>query len=362
MHTFFVNTTGKELENYSDIFEIQHETRRLVSLDCPLTEWNNEDKGYKACVRKMGELIDSYKNINNDFNLIIYADLLSYEVYTSIPMNKHRERYACLKALRSVLKHYINSTIVGELNECGRMPQEVLLIFEENQPPKDGDETTEDGKNLIRSYTRCILGLPAESEIDKIVYNTVTDAEDVISSDRFCEKIADSTCSCVGENVLHTYLDLVDTFVSETKGYETCEQPVKQLLDRIIDCSYEDDRAVSSVSFVTNRRAGVANKQEKTRRNLRLCFYILACVEEETIFDKASLDKDDTPSVKTFPEVDWEDVAAELSAKGTIFKRKYDETQRLSESFSEMKLAPPLYAFDNQRFALDEYGRRGKTF
>lgn len=362
MHTFFVNTTGKELENYSDIFEIQHETRRLVSLECPLAEWNDEYKGYKACVRKMGELIDSYKDINNDFNLIIYVDLLSYEAYTSIPMNKHRERYACLKALHSVLKHYIKGTFIDEMNECGRVPQEILLIFEENQPPKDGDETTEDGKNLIRLYTRRILGLPSESEIDKMVYNTVDDAEDVVSSEHFCEKIADCTCSCVGEKILRTYLDQVDTFVSETKGYDTSERPVKQLLDRIIDCSYEDDKTVFSVTFITNRRAGIANKQEKTRRNLRLCFYILACVEEGTVLEKASPDKDDIPSVKSFPEIDWEEVATELNAKGSIFQRKYNETQRLSESFSEMKLAPPLYSFDNQRFALDEYGKRGKTF
>lgn len=358
MHTFFINTTGKELENYSDIFEIQHETRRLVSLDCPLTEWNDEEKGYKSCVRKMGELIDNYKDINNDFNLIIYVDLLYYEAYTSIPMNKHRERYACLKALHSVLKHYIKGTFVDEMNECGRVPQEVLLIFEENQPPKDGDETTEDGKNLIRSYTRVVLGLPSESEIDKIIYNTTTVGEDVVSSEQLCEKIVGCAHSCIGERVLHTYLDQVDTFVSEAKGYETSEQPVKQLLDRIIDCSCEDDKTVFSVTFVTNRRAGTANKQEKTRRNLRLCFYILSCVEEETIFDKS----EDVPSVKSFPEINWEDVVAELSAKGAIFQKKYNETQKLSESFSEMKLAPPLYSFDNQRFALDEYGKRGKTF
>ena len=45
MHTFFINTSGKELGNYSEILEIQHETRRLVSLECPLTEWNDEEKG-----------------------------------------------------------------------------------------------------------------------------------------------------------------------------------------------------------------------------------------------------------------------------------------------------------------------------
>jgi hypothetical protein len=45
-----------------------------------------------------------------------------------------------------------------------------------------------------------------------------------------------------------------------------------------------------------------------------------------------------------------------------VFQKKYHETQRLSESFTEMKLAPPLYSFDNRRFALDEYGRREKVF
>lgn len=361
MHTFFVNTTGKELGNYSDIFEIQHETRRLVSLECPLTEWDDEEKGYKACVRKMGELIDSYKDINNDFDLIIYVDLLSYKAYTSIPMNKNRDRYACLKVLHSVLKHYIKSTFVYEMNECGRVPQEVLIIFEENQQPTDGDETTEDGKNLIRTYARNILGLPPVSEIDKIVYNTDASAEEV-PAEQLCKKIADSACSCIGKRVLYTYLDKIDIFVSEAKNLETSERPVKQLLDRIIALSDVDGRTVRSVTFVTNRRAGVSNKQEKTRRDLRLCFYILACVEEETIFDKASLGDNDIPKVKSFPEIDWENAVAKLSAKRSVYKKKLYETQKLSESFSEMKLAPPLYSFDNKRFAMDEYGKRGKTF
>lgn len=362
MHTFFVNTTGKELENYSDIFEIQHETRRLVSLECPLAKWNDEEKGYKACVRKMGELIDSYKDINNDFNLIIYIDLLSYDIYTSIAMNKHRERYACIKALHTILRHYIKSTFIDGMYQCGRMPQEVLIIFEENQLPKDKDEITEDGKNLIRSYTRTILGLPSDSKIDEIVYNTASVGEETISSEQICEKIINCTGSCIGEGVLHTYSDLINIFVSEAKRYETSEQPVKQLLDRIVNNPESDDVVVYSVTFVTNRRAGISNKQEKTRRNLRLCFYIFACVEEETVFDKALFDKEGILKAKAFADIDWKEVGALLAAKVEAFRKKYNETQRLSESFSKANLAPPLYAFDNQRFALDEYGKKGKTF
>ena len=360
MHTFFINTSGKELENYSDIFEIQHETRRLVSLDCPLAEWNEEETGYKACVKKMGELIDSYKDINNDFNLILYVDLLSYKKYTDIPMNKHRERYACLKAMHSILKHYIQCTFVEEMNECGRVPREVLLIFEENQPPKDGDETTEDGKQLIRTYVRECVGLPEEREIDKIIYGD--GGEVTVTPQQFCEKIDSLRLSSLASNVLNSYLDHIDTFISVAKGYETSEYPLKLLLESIANGSPAGNDTVNSVSFITNRRAGISNKQEYTRRNLRLCFYLLSCVEEETVFDKNAVDDRNDPIIKEFPDIDWDDVASELSAKGSIFQKKYHETQRLSESFTEMKLAPPLYSFDNNRFALDEYGRRSKKF
>ena len=361
MHTFFINTSGNELDDYSDIFEIQHETRRLVSLDCPLSDWNVDGKGYVACVKKMEELIDNYKDINNVFNLIIYVDLLSYCDYTSIPMNNHRERYACLRALRSIIKHYIGDTIVNEMIANGRNPKEILLIFEENQLPKDGDETTEYGKSLIRTYAKKILGIPAETErIDEILYKTDADKK-CISPDEFCKAISGCKSSCLGNNLLNSYLDYVDTFISEAESYDSSEQPMIQLLDRIVDCSYDDDKTIASVTFVTNRQAGKDNKQEKTRRNLRLCFYILSCVEEGTLCEQSPADKEGFPCAREFPDIDWENVATELSAKAATLRRKYNETQRLSESFSDLNLAPSLYAFDNQRFALDEFGKRGNT-
>ncbi len=358
MHTFFINTSGKELENYSEIFEIQRETRRLVSLECPLTDWNSQETGYKALIHKMGDLIDNYKDINNDFNLILYIDLLSYEEYTAIPMSKHRERYACLKALRSILRCYISSTLVEELKEFGRTPQEVLLIFEENQLPEDEDDTTEDGKNLIRSYTRAFLGLPTDSEVDGMLSVAKNCAADSASAQRLCLDFAERSTSCISKTILNIYEDQIDTFVKEAKSYSTSEQALKHLLDNIVKCG--DSESVFSVSFITNRRAGVSNKQEKTRRNLRLCFYLMSCVKEETVLNKNISENEN--QVKQFPPVDWDEIAIELSARGYIYKKKYNETQRLSESFSEMNLAPSLLAFDHQRFGFDEYGKRAKSF
>ncbi len=357
MHTFFINTSGKEFENYADIFEIQHETRRLVSLDCPIADWCDEETGYKACVNKMGELIDSYKDINNNFNLVLYVDLLSYKEYTDIPMDKHRERYACLKALHSLLKHYIRSTMVKELDDFGRAPREVLIIFEENKAPSDGDERTEDGKNMIRAYTRELLGIPCADELNSLVYSETKKGEkEIVAFVDFCECVKQKCSSKIGENALLTYDGQLDVFLKEAQGYESADEPLKRLLDRILECSGSDDENVRSVSFITNRRAGVANKQERTRRNLRLCFYILSCIEDATIYDKKS------GAVKGFPDIDWDKTASALTKKGKTYRSKYRETQRLSESFSDLGLAPKLVAFDSAKFGLDEYGNRGKVF
>lgn len=368
MHTFFINTSGKELENYSDIFEIQHETRRLVSLDCPLDKWEDKDEGYKDCVRKMGELIDSYKDINNDFILILYIDLLSYEEYTSIPVNEHRKRHACLKTLRMLLKHYIRHSLLNEMVECGRAPKEFLLIFEENKAPEDKDETSEDGKRLIRSYVRDFLGIPSDDDIDNIFRACSDNADEQISPEIFCKKSKEFRCSPLGDKLLDTYSDKIDIFIKENLNEKKRHQPVKtagqllqNLLDRVMDCHTDDDEEVKSVSFITDRCAEATNKRENARRNLRLCFYISACVKDETIFEKRRMDGDDVLAIKSFPDINWEDVAAELSAKFEIFQKKHKETQGLSKSFSEMKLAPTLYALNNQRFALDEFAERDKT-
>ena len=153
MHTFFVNTSEHELTKYPEVFEVMEETHRLVSLNCPLAKWKDENLGFKACVNRMGELIDSYEDINNGFNLIVYIDLFTFETKDLFPQDlqeKHRERFACLTALRSMLRHYIDSTLVKELREVrGSEPQQILILFDEHVKPDDEDRNSPDGKRLI---------------------------------------------------------------------------------------------------------------------------------------------------------------------------------------------------------------------
>ena len=74
MHTFFINTSKKELNEYDVLFDIHYEKKTLVSMKCPMSDWSDGDKGYMACVKQMSDMIDGYVELNNAFNLIIYID------------------------------------------------------------------------------------------------------------------------------------------------------------------------------------------------------------------------------------------------------------------------------------------------
>ena len=60
MHTFFINTSKKNLEGYDVLCDIHYENRALVSLTCPMSDWYDPEKGYEACVAQMSDLIDGY--------------------------------------------------------------------------------------------------------------------------------------------------------------------------------------------------------------------------------------------------------------------------------------------------------------
>lgn len=361
MHTFFINTSGNEIENYSDILEIQHETRKLVSLNCPLTKWQHAEEGYRACVSNMGEQIDSYKDINNDFNLIIYVDLTAIKEYAEISMQAHRERFACLQALYAFFKSYMHKTIVNELEACGRSPQDVLIIFEENKKPEDEDIKSEDGRAILHSYMQKFMGLTDCEALASFATEMINQGKNADFSlalsnllTLFCEPLLPGVQEC--------YIDLLDVFLHEIQEYNGYEEPMIQLFERVLS-GYIKDETIKTVFFVTNRRAGITNKQERIRRDLRLSFYIFDCVDSQSIFNYETEPETGItiPRVKTFFDIDWQKVTKQVLTKNCEYKRRYSETVSLSESFVEMELAPTLYALDYEKFSLDSLGKRAKA-
>ena len=135
MHTFFINTSKKNLTEYEVLFDIHYENKTLVSMDCPIADWYNEETGYLACVRKMGDMIEGYKELNNAFNLILYIDLPENKAYSAIERDEFHDkaREECCRAMHILFTHVISGSIVKALADSGRKPQNVLIMFGEEK-------------------------------------------------------------------------------------------------------------------------------------------------------------------------------------------------------------------------------------
>ena len=63
MHTFFINTSDKNVDEGKILFDINYENRALVALKCRIEDWPDKEKGSLACVEKMSEMMDMYDDM-----------------------------------------------------------------------------------------------------------------------------------------------------------------------------------------------------------------------------------------------------------------------------------------------------------
>ncbi len=335
------------MDNYENLLEIEHEMRQLVSLDCPIKDWNS-DAGYESCARRMGELIDSYKNINNSFNLLIYVDLVSFKEYVSIPLEENRDRFAFLKVAKTFIKQFFICTLIRELEESGRRPEQTLIIFEENSVPTDGDDTTPDGIERRNKYAKEFLGFPEDEKFNSFVLNLIKENPNV-TADEFLEKSNDLFVPETVKGVLGIYKSQIDSFLRTMASYDSVDTPLAQMFGEIFKEKHDNNSTTSDISFVTNRRAGSNNKCERVKRDLRLSFFIADCIENG-IGKRIG---------KAFPTLDWGKVCAHLHRKKKEYGAAYREVSNVAGLYHKLGMAPELDAFNNEKFELDEFGNKG---
>lgn len=383
MHTFFINTSGRGFDDYRDILEIPYETRQLVYLDCPLSEWKKkagDRERYAACAHDMGEMIDNYKAINNDYNLIIYVDLMNFGQYAAIDaMLKTTDRAICLSAMHRLLSHYIGRTLVRELRENGRPPLNTILILEENDLP--ADEVKGSDESELRAEMLEFLGLPSGEEMDDAFFAGLAagDGEDGLKA--FIGALGELAAKReLVPGLLGTFETELRLLAGEVAGPASAAKAVENFAAAVGECGGDGD--VDVVSFVTDRRAGKSNKQANTKRDLRLCFYLLECMqeqelpsaqesrEERDVFQRRG--EESAPQrrgiPRSFANIDWTVVEAALAKKRGVFistlRRINDEQRSFGENTgdAEPQLVPKMYELEYKRFAMDEFGKPSESF
>lgn len=359
MHTFFINTSNESFEDkYEVLFDIHYENRTLVSLDYPLSDWYDPEKGYMDCLKKMSDMIDGYVELNNAFNLIIYIDLSGNEEYSSIVRDAFhdRERQECLSAMQILFTHAINQSIVEELVDAGRKPQDVLIMFGADKKFSNfGANEVRAKDDEIRKRVFKFIGLPDDEAIREIAKGVVAgSAEDKVAD--FKEQILSKCTEELIPGILKSYITKLDLW---------CEKIITEQDD--IDANNALFASIEEINSVESDRLGIkatvcpydcnATKGSKSAlalKQLNVALHVLRCAENRSIF------KDDVQrELMEFNSYSVEDMAYLFQSKEIIFSEKVEKLDGLNDLYRVLNLIPRRYVFDHSKFGLDEYGDSG---
>ncbi len=370
MHTVFINTARKKIDNYAEILEIQKETKQLIMLDCPLNTWYDAENGYNRCVVQIEEAIDSYKEINNNYNLIIYADLPSCKQYIELTETENAgliEKEATVQILYRLFTHCFYQTVYNTLKKNGRIPNETVIIFEENihKQRQFGDGVAL--QNAMVSKLLYFMGLPCADDMKAALTKKDSDRAaayealiEATNAHRSKGSAAVDDETALFDGIAASYSQQILRMGNSIKSNTLVDHAVRSFADDVEALFIHEGYEIKFTSFVTNRRAGVANKQENAKRDLRLYLYLLDCIYNGSVL---TCDTDASgisyKVAKKFPESNdalWDKVILSLKAKKELYRKKEREARSLSGSYTDHALAPVLYAFDHSRFGMDEFG------
>ena len=358
MHTFFINTSKKELNGYDVLFDIHRENKNLVSIDCQMSDWYDPDKGYIACVKRMSDMIDGYVELNNAFNLIIYIDLPENKAYSSIQRDAFhdQEREECSRAMHILFTHVVSESIVQSLTDSGRRPQNVLIMFGEEKKFADFYVAANDPtRNAVMKRVFGYIGLPLEEQIEAIAKATDQEtAQDKVAV--FEQRILEKCGEELVPGIRHGYREDLQLWCNEVMNEGNIRRACDALFDRIneINRAEADRVGIEVISCPYDCYASRVNKSVLAISELNIALYLLKCVELNSIFE---LDGDGiTKRLVHFHVYNVQEIAPILREKMAIYSEKVAEIETLAKSYADLKLAPRLFVFDHGKFGLDMYG------
>jgi hypothetical protein len=362
MHTVFINASNNRIDGRFDVLSMEKEYRNLLTMDHPLSLWNDRDRGYEKCALLIGEQIDSYKEINNDYHLIAYVDLMEFPEYAELYAHNVDvvRQNVTYELIRAAVTHFFTSTLYTKLDALGRVPEEKILILLEQNSRKDenrGNEGTGSDLHTLKDRTRVdvlmnLLGFPDMKTLEM----ALEDVPQETRKEKLDSVLLQGEAGLKQLDLRKLYEKNIKVFLSEIEGGKTSVSSACFSLAEAVMKAYAADcnnRVVVS-EFVTDRRSGNSNKELRTKRNLLIQTFLLDCVSSESIYEK-----DDRSKAKRVPQLtaeEWDKVLQLLSKKKKAYGQKAGEIRQMATGFEELGLAPDLLEPDYQRFGLDESG------
>lgn len=358
MHTFFINTSSKSINSYDVLFDIHYENKTLVTLECPMADWYKKENGYAVCVAQMGNMIDGYVELNNAFNLIVYIDLPEIKAYADITRDAlhDREREACCRAMHILYTHVITESLLAELNNAGRHPQNALVLFgQEKKFVSIGIAESDPNRNAVKEKLLSFLGIPEKEALETLAKEVT--AEDM--AERVAEfeaKFRPVSGQEIVPGIREHYREDFDIWFEEILHNANVDDANEALFDRILDRNTAEmnREGVQLLYCPYDTYACRVNKSALALSQLNLALHILKCVTKGSIYEI----EDDTETSRLIPfhAYKMEEVAPLFRTKERIYEAKAEEIGSMIKSYAELGLAEPVRILDYAQFGLDEYG------
>lgn len=348
MNTFFINTSKYGLSEYKDLYDIYSENKELVFMDCPLSHFLNCDKDYSSCLKKIDDLIEGYYELTDAYNLIIYIDL-----------SEHRRtaegEFAGINSLnearRDVYTHIISETIISDLSAQGRKPMNTLIMFGcDKEKVRNGAESTEAIAPCVDEELSLFLGIPTKEQVQKI-------SDEAKDGKTFFEKLNVAVAAIPSDKIVKFYDDIKNDWAEYVKTHAAAdneENGAENIISRyddyynpfkkVRDIYQRESREIQNIYCPYEYYAGSENMRVEAENGINVIIYLIRCITDPKFFGK------------DFTPYGSDKIVDVLKTKKCEFEVVHDEIKKSGKSFTELKLAPELYALDHGKFGLDEYG------
>lgn len=349
MHTVFVNTTKNQIGGRFDLLRSAKDLKKLMYVDCPLNVWNDEETGFECATQQIADFIDAYNYVSNEFNLIVYADMVEFFDFMEIGFfdEDNVDKALLVKLCKSVIARLVASTMLKKLSEEGRRPvQPPLLLLEL-------PETTSvpSGIDLNQRRTEAMLKMLCLGSMKSLNQKLTVGEKNVLIT---VDDIVDETKNGAKFDLCTAYHEKIQILVDSVckdgveiqKACDDLYAAIETLFN--VDCAH--NLAVSE--YYTNKKTQKLSLEVYTKHNFLLQCFILGCINDEAVLDGEKKAK----QIVELSEGEWEKVKEMLYRKKRIYEVERHNILNLNADYTELGLAPSLFKLARKCFGLNESG------
>ena len=384
MHTIFINTFNLD-DNYAingsnilynEFFEVPVAERRLKMMYYPKSSWGAELTTAKKCAREISEFFDCYKDVDGQFNLVLYANAYDYEDYiesenNDSPTVSTNEKLARHEAFSMLLQHYYSETLIRSLRSVieEEMLNEVLFVIKKLK--SEGEYNDNNGRRYLSKFIWEFLGLPCREDLCTLITGLRDKHNNIRQQDASDEDIAlaleevKAGCADIMQNevisgVRNTYAATIDMIMGRLRDHVLSLTEINEALDNVQESlaetvynisDGEQKKNIYRTYFDSSYRSTSGPERKKAVEKLEFSVFLLKCIFDEKLTSNSKGEKTALKVLKF--DKNTESIAKSiLRQKATVYDQLLEENAYSGQS----RLVPKIVPLNFEHYAFNGNG------